>query len=398
MKPQAYLSILTFSTVLLLISCQDKEPRKAPVKKQIFTEKNDAKTSDTTPNAIIETPEDNIISVSEAQFNEYGMKLGYASTDQVNKSIDAVGYIEVPKENKAEIRSYIGGYLHSSPLLPGDYVNKGQFLISLKNLEYIQLQQDYLKAEEELTYLEEVYKRKKTLSEENITSINSRQQAESEYKSALVNVAGLRKKLQLISIDTDKLSADNITSTIYLYAPISGYLTQVNAIQGMFAEPTDVIFEIINTDHLHVKLKVYENDILKIKKGDKIHFQIPETEDNYYTGEVFLVGKNIEEEDRTVLVHCHIDEKAIPVIAGMFVEAKIIVGIEERFCLPASAFIREENNYYVFTNITEGNDGYTFKKVFVEVGEITEDCIEILAVSKDKIEGKEILIEGGFNL
>ena len=85
-------------------------------------------------------------------------------------------------------------------------------------------------------------------------------------------------------IDTDKLNADNITTTIHLYAPISGYITLVNAVQGQFAEPTDVIFEIINTDHLHVKLKVYETEILQIRIGDKINFQIPESTNQMYSG------------------------------------------------------------------------------------------------------------------
>lgn len=399
MKSQSYFLILAFAIALLFISCQEKATEKTPVKKQFFSEKKESKTKDAAPERNMEITDDTIVSISKTQFEEYDMKLGYPTVGQANKTIDAVGYIEVPEENKAEIRSYIGGYLLSSPLLPGDYVKKGQYLISLKNLEYIQLQQDYLKAAEELTYLKEVYKRKKALAEENITSINSRQQAESEYKSALANVEGLRKKLQLINIDTDKLNADNITTTIHLYAPISGYITLVNAVQGQFAEPTDVIFEIINTDHLHVKLKVYETEILQIRKGDKINFQIPESANQMYSGEVFLVGKIIEEEDRTVVVHCHITEKgSLPVIAGMFVEARIIVGVEERFCLPASAFIRDENNYYVFSNISAENDAYTFEKVLVEVGEITEDCIEIPENSRDKIAGKEVLIEGAFNL
>ena len=399
MKSHSYFLILTFALALLFASCQEKAPEKSQVKKQFFSEKKEAKTKEAAAERTKEIADENLISISKTQFEEYDMKLGSATMGQVNKSIDAVGYIEVPEENKAEIRSYIGGYLLSSPLLPGDYVKKGQYLISLKNLEYIQLQQDYLKAVEELTYLKEVYKRKKALAEENITSINSRQQAESEYKIALASVEGLRKKLQLINIDTDKLNADNMTSTIHLYAPISGYITLVNAVQGQFAEPTDVIFEIINTDHLHVKLKVYENEILKIKKGDKITFQIPESANQMYSGEVFLVGKTIEEEDRTVLVHCHITENtSLPVIAGMFVEARIIVGVEERFCLPSSAFVREENNYYVFINTSADNDTFTFEKVLVEVGEITEDCIEIPENSRDKIAGKEVLIEGAFNL
>jgi len=299
MKLQAYLTFLLLIVLLFFISCEEKKPEKASVKKQYFTEKPEPNSKEETSPKFAESTDENIITVSETQFDEYNMKIGVATMQQVNKSINAIGYIEVPKENKAEIRSYMGGYLHSSPLLPGDFIEKGQFLISLRNIEYIQLQQDYLKAIEELNYLKEVFNRKKVLAEENIISVNSRQQAESEYKIAMANAEGLRKKLQMINIDAGKLSAENITSTIHLYAPISGYITTANAVQGKFVEPTDVIFEITNTDHLHLKLKVYEKDILKIRKGDKINFKISEADAESYSGEVFLVGKTIEEEDRT---------------------------------------------------------------------------------------------------
>lgn len=98
--------------------------------------------------------------MSQSQFDEYKLKLGTAGIQDIDESITAAGYIEVPNENVAEIRSYIGGYLQSTPLLPGDYVNKGQIIISLSNLEYIQMQQEYLQAKEELAYLKEVYERK----------------------------------------------------------------------------------------------------------------------------------------------------------------------------------------------------------------------------------------------
>jgi cobalt-zinc-cadmium efflux system membrane fusion protein len=283
--------------------------------------------------------------------------------------------------------------------MPGDYVNKGQVIISLRNLEYIQLQQEYLQAKEELVYLKEVYERKKTLAEENITSINSLQQAESDYNIMKTSVEGLRKKLQMINIDPDRVHVENISSSINLYAPISGYITMVNAVKGKFAEPTDIIFKIINTDHLHLELKVYEKDILKVKKGQKIAFRIPEADSEDYSGEVFLVGKTIDEADRTVSVHCHISkENKIPMVIGMYIEADIFVASHEKFCLPVEALIREESRYYAFMNTSTGDDGYTFKKIPVEVGEINEDCIEITGKSRQQLEGKELLVEGAFNL
>jgi cobalt-zinc-cadmium efflux system membrane fusion protein len=213
------------------------------------------------------------------------------------------------------------------------------------------------------------------------------------------SVEGLRKKLHLINIDPDKIHPENISSSINLYAPISGFITFVNAVKGKFVEPTDIIFEIINNDHLHLELKVYEKDILKVKKGQKIAFRIPESDSEDYSGEVFLVGKTIDEADRTVTVHCHItEENKIPMVIGMYIEAEIFVASHEKFCLPVDALIREESRYYAFMKSTSGDDGYTFKKTRVEVGEINEGCIEITGKSAQQLEGKELLVEGAFNL
>lgn len=398
MKIHFYIPVL-ITLLLFTTNCQEKKPEKEIVKKQFFTEKSTPIREEALRADEEEITDDAVFTVSQAQFDEYGMKLGTASMQDVEESITAAGYIAVPNENKAEVRSYMGGYLQATPLLPGDYVNKGQVIISLSNLEFIQLQQEYLQAKEELLYLKEVYDRKKTLAEENITSINSRQQAESEYNSMKTNVEGLRKKLQLINIDPDKLNPESISSSINLYAPISGFITMVNAVKGKFVEPTDIIFEIINNNHLHLELKVYEKDILKVKKGQKIAFRIPEADSEDYSGEVFLVGKTIDEADRTVSVHCHItEENKIPLVIGMYIEAEIFVASHEKFCLPVNALIREESRYYAFINTTSGDNGYTFKKVHVEVGEINEGCIEITGKSQQQLEGKELLIKGAFNL
>lgn len=399
MKTHNYIPVLLLVIILFGVSCQEKKPEKTIVKKQFSTEKKalNSIANDTSLVEKVSTPD--IYNISTVLFKEYNMQLGMSGVEQVDEIITAAGYIEVPNENKAELRSYIGGYLQSSPLLPGDYVKKGQFLVSLNNLEYIQLQREYLQAKEELTYLETVYERNKLLAEENITSIKNRQLAESEYNSALANVESLKKKLELININVNQLQATNISSSINLYAPMSGYITMVNVVNGQFAEPTDVIFEIINTDHLHIALKVYEKDILKIKKGQKIKFRVPEACMETFNGEVFLVGKTIDNSDRTVTVHCHIaDDSKLPVVVGMYTEAEIYVTSKETFCVPVTAIIREDRQYFVFVNTSANSEEYVFEKAQVEVGQINESCAEIIGSSKQKIEGKQILVDGAFNL
>lgn len=333
--------------------------------------------------------------ITEAQFDNAGMKMETPGMKKFEKTIVAAGFLNVPPANRAEVRSYMGGYLRSCQLIPGDFVKKGQFLISLDNLDYIQLQQEFLQAQQQLAYLKADYERKKTLADEKITAQSSRQLAESDYKSMQAKYEALRKKLQMINIDPDQLTAENISSNINLYAPINGYLVQVNATKGMYADPSDIIFEIINTDHLHVELKVFEKDAVKVKKGQRVVFRLPEDDTFSAEGEVFLVGKAIDESDRTVNVQCHLeDESQIPTIIGTYIEAKISVDTAQKFCLPTGSLMHIDGQNYVLVNTFANNEGYVFEKVRVDVGETNEDYAEIAGNSRKQITGKKILTEG----
>ncbi len=397
MKSRIKISALLISALFIFYSCQEEQPKKE--KKRFVIKKESETGNQVESKSIVEKRDSTLHEISPEQFEKHGMILATAATNSINQTISAAGYISAPKENIAEVRSYIGGYLRSSPLLPGDYVEKGQFLISLENLEYIELQQTYLQVKEELKYLKTVYDRQRVLANEKITSLNSKQQAESEYNSMLANYEGLRKKLKLISIDPDKLSPDNIASSINLYAPSKGYITLVNAVRGMFVEPTDVIFEIVNTNHLHIELRVYEKDILKVRKGQQLTFRIPEANSENYMGEVFLVGRTIEASDRTVSVHCHIHENSkIPALVGMYAEAEIIFDASDGLCLPLDAFLREDGDYFVFVLNTKTEDVIGLDKIRVDVGKINEECIEIAGASKQVLEGKQILIQGAYDM
>lgn len=386
MKFKYILPVLLIVAIVLFDACDAEKPKKEKIRFKAEKE-------------VVKENNPNLYKISKTQFENQDMKLGSISMYNVQQAISAAGYIEVPKESISEVRSYIGGYLQSSPLLPGDYVKKGQFLIRLENLEYIQLQQDFLQAKQELTYLKAVFERQKVLADEQITSQSNKQFAESEYYSALANFEGLKKKLQLININPDKIQAENISSFIRLYAPISGYITTMNAVNGKYAEPTDVIFEIINTDHLHIELKVYEKDILNVKKGQKISFRIPEADNKSYSGEVFMVGKTIEETHRTVLVHCHIDNgSSIPAVVGMYIEAEVFMGGSENICVPKIAFHQIDDDYFVYVNTLSSDDEYKFEKVKVDVNKEYENCIEITGETAIELEGEQILIDGASNL
>jgi cobalt-zinc-cadmium efflux system membrane fusion protein len=338
----------------------------------------------------------NKIVVTKLQFKGEQMKLGQLTKQTFNQTIKTNGMIDVPPQNKASVSTFMGGYITKTPLLVGDKVKKGQLLVTLENPEFIELQQQYLEIAEQLNYLKSEYSRQQILFNEKITSQKNFLKAKSMYKSNLAQYNGLRKKLQMININPSSVEQGQISSTINLYAPIEGFVTKVNVSNGSYVSSEDTILEIIDTEHIHLELSVFEKDILNIKKEQKVAFKIPEASNKVFEASVHLVGTTIDDINRTVQVHAHIDnEKQANFIVGMFVDAEIIINTKESLALPSDALIKIENDYFVLVR-DEKSTQYTFDKVKLDIGNTSEDFIEILNFSE--LKDKSILIDGAFML
>lgn len=242
-------------------------------------------------------------------------------------TIEVRGYIEVPPENREIISTYYGGYVKSLTLLKGQHVKKGQFLFALVNPAFLEKQQEYVAAKENFEFLEADYNRQKDLASENIASGKSFSKVEADYRSAESRYLSLKEQLKLMNIDIDRLEKGEYKSSISIYAPIEGMISMIDINAGQYLDEKERALEIINTNHLHLELEVFERDISKIIKGQVIQFSVPELSVARYNASVYLINTMIDPEKRTASIHAHIDE-AIDTenfVPGMFVEAGVII-------------------------------------------------------------------------
>ncbi|PQJ30916.1 efflux transporter periplasmic adaptor subunit [Nonlabens arenilitoris] len=377
---QRIINKYTFIILLLVLaSCGEKESTSL-----------DSQTSDTHRN-------DDRIFVSTAQFENSNMTLGKLIQQPFPITVKTTGMIDVPPENRAVVNATMGGYIKSTPLLIGDKVRKGQVLVSIENPDFVKIQQEYLEVKEQMTYLRVEYERHQTMMDENITSQKSFLKAESSYKTINARYTGLRKQLQMLNISPSNVEAGTIVSVVNIYAPISGSITKVNVTRGTYVSPATAILEIIDNDHLHLELSVFEKDILKLQKGQKINFKIPESSNETFLADVHLIGTTIED-NRTIKVHGHINnEKEIHFLTGMFVEAGIVIDSASAKALPETAVANMDNENYVLILDETTNAGYYFTQVEVEIGQQLNQYIEIVTDSKFNDE-TNFLIKGAFNL
>jgi len=378
MKKALYTSLLV-AAQLSITSCGDSEKKSA---EDIDSE-------------VVAT--DGAIQVTQAQFENAGMAIGSLEEKPFPITVQANGMIDVPPENRAVVNATMGGYIKRTPLLIGDVVKKRQLLVTLENPEFVTLQQDYMEVKQQLSYLKSEFDRQKTLMDENITSQKSFLKAESEYKTANARYNGLKKQLQMLNISTSEVEKGNISSIATIYAPISGSITKINVSKGSYVSPATAILEIIDNDHIHLELSVFEKDIMKLKKGQPIRFKIPEASEETFEAEVHLIGTSIGE-NRTIKVHGHLhDETQNNFLTGMFVDSEIETESQAGKALPETAVVEIDGSHFVLRLQNEADGAYEFEQVEVSIGNTREGFTELKNTEKFKPSDK-FLTKGAFNL
>ncbi len=367
------LSILGFSMVLLGASCGTKETPSAG------EQKSDAVGGDS-------------VIVSGEQLTASGIELGLVQSRSLNGGISVTGSLDVPPQNLVNITAPLGGFLRSTTLLQGMRVSKGQVIAVVENPEYIQLQQDYLDTKSQVAFLDIEYQRQKQLAAENVSAQKTLQKSLADVTSMRARNSGLVAKLKMLNIDAGHLQPEQIRSTIELRAPLTGYVTNVNSAVGSFVAPTEVMFTIVDTEHLHAELICFERDIAKIKIGQKVRFTLA-NESSERTATVFLIGREISAE-RTVRIHGHLDKEDGELIPGMYLNAIIQTGVKQVPSLPEEAVLNFEDQQLIIVQVT--ND--LFRLVEVTPGLRENGFVEVILPEGFDKEKAKVVTKNAYKL
>jgi cobalt-zinc-cadmium efflux system membrane fusion protein len=332
------------------------------------------------------------VRLSQEQQKLLGIVLGQPILRSMNGTLKANGMLDVPPQNMVTVSAPLGGFVKSTELLQGMKVKKGQTVIVLQHPDYIQLQEDYLTSKNQLEFLDLEYKRQEELAKENVTAAKALQQAKSNYFGTKAKVHGLRAKLKLININPQELENGEIQNTISIPSPISGFVTEVNVNIGMHVNPTDVLFKIIDTEHLHAEAQVFEKDVPRLKIGQQVRVYLS-NENKERLAKVFLIGKEITAE-RTVRVHCHLEGEDPSLIPGLYFKALIETDPQQVTTLPNEAVVDFENKQYVFVEQKAGVLEYEM----IEISKLKseEDFTEVALPSS--IAGRKIVLKGTYAL
>lgn len=342
--------------------------------------------------AIGEIIQENSVSLDAEQLKNAGVTVGKAEIKPISTILKLNGSIDVPPQNMVSISFPLGGYLKSSKLLPGMRVGKNEVLAVMEDAQFIQLQQDYLLAKSKLELTQREFQRQQELNAEKASSDKVFQQAKHDYETQKITLRALDEKLRLIGLNPSELTENNLSRSISVRSPINGFVSKVNVNIGKYTAPTDVLFELVNPEDIHLSLMVFEKDLSKLSVGQQVITYSSDNPSKKYQAEIILISKNLDEA-RAAEVHCHFEKYDHGILVpGMFMNAEVAVKTENGVVVPESAVVRWQNQHYVFTEAGNG----VFNLAKVEPGVAQNGQQQILP--QDDLTGKNIVLQNAYTL
>ena len=320
------------------------------------------------------------VNLSEMKFNSLGIKVDTLPKKALSGIVEANGQLEVPPQYEATVTAVLGGNINSIKVIEGDKVNKGQILAYLSHPTLTKIQTDYINAYNRMQFLEKEFARQKRLYEAEVGSGKSFQQTQADYQSVQGEVRGYESQLRQLNLSVSRVRNGELYEYIPVVSPIEGYIEKVKVQIGQYVEPQTSMFMVVDIEHVHADLMVFEKDIYKVKEGQKISFTLESVPGSNLTGEIYSVGKQFEQNPKAVHVHAEIDNKKDYLIPGMYIKGKIRTGEDAVTALPEEAVIEEEGNPYIFTAQKHQKDSKTeweLKPVQVRTGINEDGWVEI---------------------
>lgn len=254
----------------------------------------------------------------------------------------------------------------------GDWVNKGDMIAKvndeLMKAELMVTEANYVKAQKDL-------KRAVTLNDGGAIT-------QQQFEGLQLNEKAAHAKY----ITSKKRVADTA-----IKAPISGYINKLFLKEGGMVGAGVPACELVNIRSLKMSLKVDENDVVKISKGQIVEVKVEFLKEKMLRGEVTSVGAKADyalQYGIEIIISENPDEK---LKAGMVATALFNFPDEEEGpVISRKALVGSTRDPKVY--VVEGN------KAFLRTIKISESYEDLLKISEGLTEGDLLVSAGQFNL
>ncbi|RLD81340.1 MAG: hypothetical protein DRJ10_06300 [Bacteroidetes bacterium] len=276
--------------------------------------------------------------------------------------------------NSAFISPEINGQVQTIHVKEGNYVQKGQLLVSL-NSDIIQSSINELETSLELA--KTVFSKQEELWSQKIGS-------EIQYLESKNNKESLESKLNGLYIQRSKSR---------IKAPISGIVDVIRVKKGELAMPGAQIIQMVNISNFYVNAAVSEKFIAAVKRGNPVTISFPTYPDWNIDTKVYRIGNIINLANRTFTLQAKVNNKENKLKPNMLAVVRFQdFEMQEALVVPSIIIKEDFKGKYLYT--IETNSEPIARKKYVKTSLSNDEGTVITEGIKI---GDKVIVEG-YNL
>jgi RND family efflux transporter MFP subunit len=315
------------------------------------------------------------VQLSPQKLQSIGVKTSEVGHKIVADEIRATGNVAVDETRLAYVQTRFSGYIDNVFAdATYQYVKKGQPLFTIYSPDLVATEREYLVANQ-----------------------NQQQVAESTVSGVAASAASLldatAERLKQWGVSQQEISrlqsSGKVQQKIEVYSPVSGFITERNALPGVTVQPEMRLYTIADLSIVWVQAQVFQNDLGRIKIGDAATLTVDTFPGHTFSGRVNFVYPQLDMDTRTARVRILFSNPSLRLKPGMFVNVSLKVPMGRQLVIPASAVLQSGNRQIAFV---DRGDGYLEPRD-VQLGARVGDDLIVLKGVKD---GEKIVTSANF--
>ncbi|WPO77933.1 efflux RND transporter periplasmic adaptor subunit [Flavobacterium sp. KACC 22761] len=274
-------------------------------------------------------------------------------TATFDNNLSLSGSIEANEQ--IEIRSEVSGIVEGIYFNEGSYVNKGQVLFKVNDIE---LRAQLRQAQTREGLAAENERRAKLLLQKEAISKEEFDVANADYASA-------KAQTQLIKAQISKTSVK---------APFSGKIGLRSISPGTYITPTILVAKLVNMGKVKITFSIPEKYATQVNNGSNIDFTVSGS-DKTYKAKIYAIEPEVAVATRTLQIRAIADNTDGKLFPGTFADVKLPLNIiKDAIVVPSEAIVPVQSGKKVYIS----NMGKA-KEVMVEATTRTDASILILS-------------------
>ena len=311
--------------------------------------------------ATLSAPED--IQVSEGMLQTMGVRVAEVKKTALSRKIRAFGNVQANTRREVVSASRLEGWIENLAVTAeGDTVARGQLLYQIYSPELVAAQKDFLAS----------------LNIGNKNRINATGQRLRSLGMQRTAIASLRKQRKLLE-------------RIPVYAEDSGIVQSLEARDGTYVKPGDIVLKLQSYLDVWVIASIVEQDINDVVSGIPVRLNFPSAPSAPATGIVDYVYPTIDPVTRTLKVRIVVKNEQGVLRPGAFADVAFEVERGESLTIPSEAVLHDSLGSHVIISLGEGK----FRSRKIQIGNTTEGKTEITAGLN---ESERVVVSGQFML